>query len=309
MTNFRQTSSKRRDNERRNIIIKFVIMIVLGVIIFVLATIAWFAMNGSIDNDGMDIVVGTKPYTITCLANGSDGLFFDYYEETDPEEGTMVWQMTANNNMENYDDPTDKGIKPGSSGKISFIVTPNTSTVTINFKLEIIGYSCSESTVNGEPVITMNEISSGSVSNLLNGHILLFENCTNEGIYSGPITSNADAERIFSRTFAKADGPQTVDIYWVWPEHLSHLVNAYDGNIVNEHPKLNTSSEDYTKVVTNICAYPEYYFAGTVPEQNLTEQIIAGSYNTYGGLYDAADNDIGTGVDFILVRMSTVDGE
>lgn len=71
MTTIRQTSSKRRDNERRNIIIKFVIMIVLGVALFIIATIAWFSMNRDTAAGGMGVKTSASPFEIA--AYGTSG--------------------------------------------------------------------------------------------------------------------------------------------------------------------------------------------------------------------------------------------
>ena len=39
------------------------------------------------------------------------------------------------------------------------------------------------------------------------------------------------------------------------------------------------------------------------------EEIIASEYQRYGDYYDQADNDIGMGVDFILLKLSVEEAD
>ena len=157
-------------------------------------------------------------YEISTL-NGIDGAFYDPYHEMIQEsesDSYLVWQMTEEDNMGNYSGSA--GIRPGSHGKISFYVTPKVETVYLDFSFEIIGYRYSETTATtpnaeeGETTVTSREMipitssspneTERSVSNYLNGHILLFENRTLRGddiIYSGLIASNDDMKRIIER--------------------------------------------------------------------------------------------------------------
>lgn len=149
MTTVRQTSSKRRDNERRNIIIKFVIMIVLGVIIFVLATIAWFAMNTDTDSNGMGFKTSTNPFELSvdspyALTPDYSGVLSEKfgYDSTHHVTGegadSIKWLM----NDATYDSANSmRGLKPGSHGVFAFNIIPKTAgTYTISFLPVITGY-------------------------------------------------------------------------------------------------------------------------------------------------------------------------
>lgn len=297
-------------------------VLALLLVVGISGTVAWFASSEATDVDGLEMVSSTGTYDISSVDGGKNGIYHDYYSAivTDPEADVLVWQMTDDSNMENYSD-TDDGIAPGSSGKLSFKVTPRIDEVHLLFDFEIVGYV---STVGGaeNKVITMSEIDKDSLKNYLNGHILLFSGYK-DGKYSGLIASDEDMHRVFDKSFTGKNTPTTVDIYWVWPEHFSNLVNAY-GDTVTEQTFLDATSDDYTAMVEHIRSFPQYYLKGDKTDTALaalledkntnasietTETKIKSSYDTYGGPYDEADNDIGTGVEFILVRMMVSEWE
>ena len=62
------------------------------------------------------------------------------------------------------------------------------------------------------------------------------------------------------------------------------------------------------RLLTNIRAYPDYYCKGVSRPANagamLSEPTIVTDYDKYGDYYDQADNDIGMGVNFILLKLS-----
>lgn len=288
-------------------------VLALFLVLAVRMTIAWLVAPGQSAVDGVEMEGLGVNFELSSVNGASNGIFYNYYTATEPDPDALVWGMTDTSKMNNYGG-TDAGIEPGSSGKISFVVTPKTGSVTLTFRLEIIGYVSGSEEENGQQVITMDEISRDSLKNYLNGHILLFENYSN-GKYSGLIASDADGNRTFQKTFTGENTPTTVDIYWIWPEHLSNLVNAYDGTGVTETPLLDTNGEDYSDMIGHIRSFPLYYFRGesddaviTELAQN-TETTIKNQYETYGGLYNEADNDIGTSVEFLLVTMTVSEWE
>lgn len=286
----------------------FALVLVTGVS----ATIAWLVAPGEAYTDGMEMEGISVNYDITPVANGSNGIYHNYYTAIETEPDVLVWQMTEDSNMDNYGGG-DAGIEPGSSGKISFVVTPKVDSVELLFDLEIAGYVSGHEMVNGQPKVTMDEITKESRKNYLNGHILLFEKYENDK-YSGLIASDEDMKRVFRKNFAGKDTPVTVDLYWVWPEHLSNLVDAYNGTTVTEQSFI-AEGDDYQAVISHMQSFPLYYFKGEAEDAAIvalasnTENKIINSYDLYGGLYDEADNDIGTGVEFILVRMTVSEWE
>ncbi len=303
-------------------VVKVASLILFSGIILVFASIAWFTMNQEVGTSGMGVAVGSDSYQIVPL-DGITSIYQDYYNYMPSGQDTsMVWKMTAENNMENY--TGDAGISPGSFGTISFYVKPRDASVDLDLSFEIVGYKYTETThtTEGEDPVTTKSMTqvSNELQGYLAGHIFLFETRTpvyddpdseNKKIisymYSDPILSTTEIAKVISnRTFYKTDENTPVNIYWVWPKTLSTLVDATDNSYVTIEPFCENSA--YTAVVSNVTSYPArflYQYSDT--ETTLTPALISSQYETYGDLYDRADNEIGLNVSYITLKMTTTE--
>ncbi len=301
--------------KRKARLIKLGAMLAMTVIVLVFVTIGWFSMNKETSANGGNVNVSTLPYVIEPLSGGNN-IYQDYHDEVMSSD-TMVWAMTSTDKMNNNNSSTDKGIKPGHYGQISFYVKPRDTSINLDLTFEIVGYSCTETTdeETDETTITMTPVDA-EYQRYLAGHIFLFADRvditdpeTEEVIgytYSKPIVSGADLKKTLpDQTYTKATQDTPVTIYWVWPETLSTLVDARINSNVNIEPFI--SGADRTAVVTNIATYPNYYFHSytAVEGVTLTESTLATGYDTYGEKYDSADNAIGKNVNYIRLKMTT----
>ena len=308
--------------ENRAKFIKLMSMLVLATAILIFASIAWFTMNTATGTNGMGVSTASDPYQIVPL-DGNTSIFQNYYDYmSGNQDGSMVWKMTADNNMENY--TGDTGISPGSYGVVSFYVKPRDASINLDLSFEIVGYKYTETTQAAEeegedPVVTrtMTPVSA-ELQGYLAGHIFLFEtrtpvydDPTSENkkiisyIYSDPILSTTEVAKVISnRTFNKTGENTPVDIYWVWPKTLSTLVDATENTYVTIEPFCKNGA--YTAVVNNVTSYPTrflYQYSDT--ETTLTAALISSQYETYGDLYDRADNEIGLNVSYITLKMTS----
>lgn len=319
-------------------LIKMSIPLVLCTVVFCLASVAWFAKNTSVKGSGMTIVAADPKYVISVLDSGNNGKYYDKYHILVRDPSAIVWQMTADNNMDNDEDSSTNGIHPGSYGVISFFVTPKVESVNLKFTFEIVGYVSGETGEEGSKEITMTSLEQSDVpAKYLNGHLLLFGGRTTNTLedgssvitYSDPILSNKDMMRVIdSKTFSGVNTPTRVDIYWVWPRTLSTLVDARGCQNVKVTVAPFTEGDAYGNIVENILSNPGFFLketsitepsAGSGEGENtesgpsqgasLTEEIIASEYQRYGDYYDQADNDIGMGVDFILLKLSVEEAD
>lgn len=309
--------------ERKKIIYNLVLVVTASFVVLIgMLTIAWFTMNRDVGTSGMGISVAGPTFEVTTLT-GSEGIFKDPYHIKVHDDSALYWTMTPTNNLINYTsatydennelvDPGDQGLHPGTEGVISFYVTPKVASVNLDFDFEIVGYQAS--TDNKGIVMTpLANLSSGtgeSPRNLLNGHILLFEErteTTTSGTttvtYSKPILSNADMHRVMNRTITGKDTATPVNIYWVWPNTLSTLVDASASGITTVPF---TSGTSYTAITGNITSYPQYYLKGA--SSGITVADIGAHYDTYGDMYDQGDNDIGMLVHYVLIKLSVTEG-
>jgi hypothetical protein len=270
------------------------------------------------------------------LTNGNNGIYYEKYHTLVQDPSAMVWQMTDESNLDNFTSGAsgtsgssgsqtggNTGIHPGSYGKVSFIVTPRVDSINLDFTFEILGYTAIENTTSGTVEMTLLDSNKGPAK-YLNGHILLFKTRTGtvgNYIYSDPILSNEDMKRVLSEQPYSGKGVGTpVHIYWVWPNTLSKIVDARscERMSVTEVPFTNTSGTAYTQLVGNVVTYPDYYMkmseagntaSGSLPSGTsaVTAEKIAELYDLYGDYYDQADNDIGMGINFVLLKMAVAE--
>ena len=346
MNNSAALTEDERKKMRKAALIKMLAMGIFVVVVMVFGSIAWFTMNQENTASGMGVKVETLPYQIVRL-DGIASIYEQY--RTSVQFGTQssiasadseVWYMTNDSKMDNYDSENDAGIKPGSSGKVSFIVRPNDISVNLDLSFKIVGYHLNQTIDSQTEQITENMTRvNDELQGYLNGHILLFEEknpiyevitnpdtgeeTTTSNIigytYSKPILSTNGLNKVIqNRTFTKPQENETeevVHIYWVWPKTLSLLVDASEES---EHvsAKPFCVGNDYSQIINNIIAYPNRYFFGYVSASNegenpesvvstLTELEMARNYDIYGDKYDRADNAIGTNVSYITLEMRT----
>lgn len=272
-----------------------------------------------------------------------------------------VWLITDEANFGNYrySDETERigGIKPGSYGKVTFNVTPLVDEINLEFDFDIIGYHSSDSLFdegNENTPLTLTPVADmGSkgekIANYLNGHILLFENRTpvyemitekdpetgeetvtvTQNIlrydYSGLIATDEDMSRVLNNTakthFSGKNTVTPVDIYWIWPNTLSTIVDI-GGDDLTSVP---CSTTDKDRLADCVLTHPQYFLKGyeadtsgnsdnNGSEENggeenssgssLTLQDIIDDYELYSDMYDMADNDIGMNVNYILLKLT-----
>lgn len=299
-------------------VIKFAAAAVLLCLIVFVYTFSWFTMNKDDSITDGNMKATGIPYDIVCLESDKENAFQDVHDKIKSSD-TIIWQMTDENNMENVGEDA-AGIAPGSYGVVSFYVKPHNDSVHLDLTFDLVGYKYSptdETSDTEEPV----EIDDEELNCYLNSHIMLFLNRTETTdstgaksyIYSEPILFGDDISRkIENKEFLKSDENKIVNIYWVWPKTLSTLVNATSNEYVSTKPFC--EGEDYEKVCDNILKYPARYLyeytQETDEDDNLIElntTVIADNYEKYGDMYDLADNQIGTNINYITLRMTTAE--
>ena len=281
--------------------------------------------------------------------------------ESNAELPSYVWMMSDESNFGNYtyESAEEKvgGIKPGSYGKVTFNVTPLIDQIDLQFAFDVVGYHSSDSLFdegNENTPLTLTPVADmGSkgedIANYLNGHILLFENRTpvyetitekdpdtgeetvtvTQNIlrydYSGLIATDEDMSRVLNNTakthFSGKNTVTPVDIYWIWPNTLSTIVDI-GGDDLTSVP---CSTADKDRLADCVLTHPQYFLKGyeadtsgnsdnNGSEENggeenssgssLTLQDIIDDYELYSDMYDMADNDIGMNVNYILLKLT-----
>ena len=299
-------------------VIKFVSTAVLLCVIIFVYTFSWFTMNKDDSVTGNDMKAKDIPYDIVCIESEKENAFQAIHDKI-KTSGTVVWQMTDENNMENLGEDA-AGIAPGSYGVVSFYVKPHNDSVNLDLTFDLVGYKRS-SDDETDDTDNLTAIEGETLNGYLNSHIMLFLNRTEKTdstgavsyIYSEPILSGEDiSKKVENKKFLKSDEDKIVNIYWVWPKTLSTLVDATSNEYVSTEPFC--EGEDYNKICDNILKYPARYLYEYTQETDeddnpieLDTKVIAGNYEKYGDLYDLADNQIGTNINYITLRMTTAE--
>ena len=308
--------------EKKKIMANLVLFIAaLFVVLFAWGTMAWFASNKENEATGMGVRVQGKDFdliTMSSDATNKNGAYYNPYHQAiqaDETEAYDIWLVDSGSSMNNYTSTgmagSSLGIEPGSSGVIKFYIKPY-QTVTIDFDFQTIGYTAR--TTGGQTTMTELSSAAGNPACFLNGHVLLFEGHDSATTYySNLIPAGSDGQRTFSREFelngnydADTDGDSIydayeVDIYWVWAETLDTLV--YNSNsaatLLCDRNASGENDNDYTRVVNNICTYPQYYLKGYSSRITYTEALVVGR----NAMYNDADQDIGMNIDYVLLRL------
>ena len=114
-----------------------------------------------------------------------------------------------------------------------------------------------------------------------------------------------------NRTVTGKDTATPIDIYWVWPNTLSKIVNASASGITTL-PFCEDDDEydydSYTAITGNVKSYPHYYLKGASSSDVVTPEYIGSHYSYYGDMYDQGDNEIGMRVHYLLIKLSVTEG-
>lgn len=118
-------------------------------------------------------------------------------------------------------------VGPGSKGKMTFYMIPtvageNQVTITVS----LAAYGLSEPN-NDE--VTAQSVNNRKLSNILCGHMLLFQGKDAQGNYAKQIEPTLGEDGTIRFTFAKTDEwvinqPIEITLYWIWPYRFENLV-------------------------------------------------------------------------------------
>lgn len=330
-------------------LIKILAIVAAVVICIILGTIAWFTMNREVENNGLSMTATDQLFTIspmpspyligiyddsgqtdtyvrdkllTGASKGSDVMTWTITNDvavTDPETGRTT--ITPGYNLDNGPaDGQSGGIVPGSSGELHFKIIPNVS-VDAEFNFYLYAYSVDYDDQGEELKNTIALIGNSATServlarNLLNGHVLLFENY-NETTkkYSGLIKSDADFNRLMTNTYSTET---TVKVYWVWVETLSELV-LDDNNAAHKRNLRGKKSicSDPSETISFLKNHPSWFlldpdnpskiwteFTDSTPDATVVN-TINNNYTLYSSFYNEADQCIGTNVAYLMLDLS-----
>ena len=328
MTVIEQKSGKDRVyNKKRDVVVKTAILFFLAFILFILATIAWFAMNKNTGAGGMGVTPANNGFELS-VAGGDIG-FDDLYSKIPltPGSGTttdgsangqmIVWRM----------EDGDDELKPGSQGTLSFTVTPaGTSLV---YSLDLTAYKAEthietegddETVVIDSLIEIPNETSTANenaAAAYINNHIMYFTSRSGSSnadyVYSGFISDTSDFELVLQ------NGVGT--IYWIWPDTIGQIMlEDTDTTYITGTPVLDTTDRtqydaDRAAVTAFMKANESSFFSGSESYSDLIDSLYVKreddesymvEFDKLSEGYNAADQMIGNNIDYVLVHMTAI---
>ena len=307
-----------RKRTQKIALIKISAMLLLSVIMLIFSSIAWFTQNTDNTATGMQIVAAGPSYEISVMTDGSNGVYADYLELVHDPATAVIWTMKGTDangleqNIGNYHSIAgveDDGIHPDCRGYVTFYVTPRVSSVDLDFSFELIGYNpVTENNVTS--MVQLDSTNDADVINYLNGHILLFEDYDPDtDTYSGLIKNTTSLSRLLSdKTYTGKDTTIPVNIYWVWVNNFSDLLNTHTvtehDDVLNEDVEVTYPFCDDSDFLDYIEDNPQYFMKGITTADNVSISDINSNYLYYGGRYNQADNIIGARVRYLLLSMT-----
>lgn len=322
----KENAENKRKQKKR--LIKLTSMLILLAVLIAFSTIAWFTMNTQVESEGMSIKTAPLPFELKT--SGSSGLYDGFLDEvatgyanTETTGGSqgIKWKLTKNvsemNNVRSEDDTTDfaditkidsdkYGLKPGDSGELVFSIVPNrTDELNVSVNVKITGYKASFDNEGNKTSAALQKVTDETMVHYLNSHIILF--------YMG-----ADNKKhlLTSDGFNVPVSEETpVTIYWVWPATLREILDANieainDTNASKEVRRLFFEHPDYFLKTTGSDSFESITVAANentdVQETAIAEilpSISGRNYNTYGAMYNDADQTIGDNFNYILVEL------
>lgn len=316
-------------------------------------TIAWFADNTRVKGTTGTLSAQGERYTLTALP-GNDAQNGAYEADTETShylsglglELFDAMQVGKGSNMLNL--TLGQNLYPGASGKMDFAVRANTEnlgsiTVTLEENL-VTRRKTNESSGQKQSGVLLNGSAEGDAAaaqKLMQGHLLLFLNYSDQNGYSAWLPLEGEYSAIAGGIMQKADSKAesvsniaveagkiiipaedlqgagtTVQftVYWVWPERFRSLVytarNSYYKDLFSSE-----SSNDYLALLADMNRVPGKYLKDISALQNGEEisQINMSDnftlYNTYSKSYDLADELIGNELEFLQLRLQAEETE
>lgn len=280
-------------------------LFVIAVIAIILACLAWFVMNNRVEATTSSLSAPEERYIITT--EGENVGIYDS-KVSGKLDTTDSMKVSTTSDLSNHDG--SKQLVPGSYGSLTFTVTPYVDDLG-DITVQLDRYLVARRT--GESSETL-----GALYKLLSGHIVFFEGNPNDfyekPILDGTLTISKEAFEGASRT------PVTRTVYWIWPEHFRDFVLTggvnYEKNLF-----ATTGADGYSDLLADINGTNDAdswskYFPNDQRPTDASGKVIEVKHDmstadlqTCSDIYDAADEKIGRGIQYVQVRFTATEGE
>lgn len=327
----------------------WIIFIITSVVIIAVLVVAirggfsWFVSNSKVYGSGMDITyAGQSDFALATVGNMEQGVYdslFDLSSASTKETygGTDYYIASANSSFRvssdksfnNYLDNAD--LRPGNRGTFELYVICYSEQRNLVLQPAFSAWyeTGSVDVPYKNACVEVDSADKHAAAEFVKGHILLFANMDEKGMYSGSIDYTKKIQVNLSTQRATQSGVTGADrsyswgklvysdentsiycltVYWVWPEQFGNFI--YTGNSYNKNlfKAKGPDYEEYLALMQNDTEYKRFFSveASTLrpPIASITNpeteyQEATKYYELYSEWYNRADELIGEMISYI----------
>ena len=249
-----------------SIFLKTGIIMTVALIVILAISIAWFVSNTSVRSTSMSIAANNgQRFYLATKKEDSQGVYdnnsstnsklqeaLKHFKRISSETVQELPQfqigtttITGSDNIEyivgdadgislmvnstsNVKNTTQNDyVGPGSKGEMTFYIIPTIAGENqVNITVSLAAYGLSEQNNNE---VTAQLVNNSQLSNILRGHMLLFQGKDTQGNYVNQIEPALGEDGTIRFTFTKKDNwvinqPIEITLYWIWPYRFENLV-------------------------------------------------------------------------------------
>lgn len=299
--------------EAKKQILHSAVLALAALIVIGVACYAWFVSSKSVTAIVGTVSMGDVTFELASAGQLSafdtpDGYTVPTGEEygAEPDKKwwtfgnqTIQWRMTDTGNLGNYraNETTEpEGIRPGTSGKLSFYVIPRgDGPLQVQFDLSIVPLKAQNKDDLNSPLV---ELSGEPVAlKLLRGHLLFaypqkYENGTLADDSGMTLANYSDGSFTIDFGTVTKDTPIPVTLEWHWYNTLSDALNSDYGDTI----------------LTNMKNAPKDFFYNEGNEVTISEGATKDTIRADSALnncFNDADYHIGQEIDAMILRLNT----
>ena len=267
------------------------------VVVVAIASIAWFVSNSKVNSSVASVSAGFDPIKLATrghrqqaeidnLKHG-DGDLYEYAGKTYyyTKGGAIALRLSGDNNE----------VSPGSKGMVEFYIIPGGGASSVTLQIGLGGYGADESDEN-----TVKPINNSVLNALMSGHILMFDNYDDNGVYSDWLFQDNNSS-IFNNAITidlsgRPEGvPVPVNLYWIWPLRYENMANDFNDDRVKNFIIEQAGAEAMTDLNENY-RYSRIFLTN---QSELIDDVARSK------AYDLADEYIGSNAQFLYVTIQT----
>ena len=285
----------------KRIFLRSGVFVILTALVIIIAVLGWFVMNNRTEAVTSLISSISSRYYLTSGKEGDDVGVWDKKDNLDFDLSDSM-KVDNVNNLNNVNEASK--LSPGSFGALKFTIVPNAKDLG-NIKVSVeINLKYRTNNLNPEDETRIKEV--------VSGHLLFFTE-RDDSYYEGWTWNKEAKEYSFTvpkKDFLDANNETTVSkectLYWIWPQQFHNYVYAGGGSYYR-NLFASESSAGYSDLIKDMNNHKNRYFEGSFTVGTIGSDMNGADYDSCTDAFNEADQLIGEKVEFIQIRINTVE--